>query len=215
MSDEKLRVLKASWRASGSVEDEASWLIERVRVGELGETHLAFSAYCGSAPAAAACVALGIETTSQPERFQSWTYLGRTGLSRKDQFVVCLEVAKRASTLADQRAEEAEKIGIPKPDSTGRAHALADARVWVTGFVEGETGAPLPRRRLSANSPADLAAKALQKAVRAVLEAPLGNSPEVALAESLRFAAEVLGEAETVRVAGGAVVPECFSVRAS
>ena len=45
MTDERLRELERCWRESGSVEDEAAWLRERVRVGELSEARLRLAAY--------------------------------------------------------------------------------------------------------------------------------------------------------------------------
>ncbi|MBL4846153.1 MAG: hypothetical protein JKY65_11550 [Planctomycetes bacterium] len=47
MSDQHLRELEATWRASGSVEDEAAYLLERVRAGELTQERLELAAYCG------------------------------------------------------------------------------------------------------------------------------------------------------------------------
>ena len=47
MSDQKLRELERRWRESGSVEDEAAYLRERVRVGDLTQERLELAAYCG------------------------------------------------------------------------------------------------------------------------------------------------------------------------
>lgn len=35
MSDERLRELERRWKETGAVEDEAAWLVERIRVGEI------------------------------------------------------------------------------------------------------------------------------------------------------------------------------------
>ena len=45
VSDLHLRELEAAWRASGSVEDEAAYLRERVRVGDLSEERLKLAEY--------------------------------------------------------------------------------------------------------------------------------------------------------------------------
>ena len=58
MSDQKLRELERRWRETGSVEDEAAYLRERVRVGDLTQERLELAAYLGHA---AACNALGRE----------------------------------------------------------------------------------------------------------------------------------------------------------
>ena len=47
MSDARLRELERRWRESGSTEDEAAYLRERVRVGDLTQERLELAAYCG------------------------------------------------------------------------------------------------------------------------------------------------------------------------
>ena len=47
MSDSKLRELERRWRETKSVEDEAAYLRERVRVGDLTQERLELAAYCG------------------------------------------------------------------------------------------------------------------------------------------------------------------------
>ncbi len=69
MSDERLRELERRWRESGSVEDEAAWLLERVRVGELDQDRLELAAYCGHG---AARVALGDAAARPAEDFDQW-----------------------------------------------------------------------------------------------------------------------------------------------
>ena len=56
MSDEKLRELERRFKETGSVEDEAAWLKERVRVGDLTQERLELAAYCGYEGAALATV---------------------------------------------------------------------------------------------------------------------------------------------------------------
>jgi hypothetical protein len=46
-SDEKLRDLERTFRQTGSPDDEAAWLLERVRIGELTPERLELAAYCG------------------------------------------------------------------------------------------------------------------------------------------------------------------------
>jgi hypothetical protein len=61
MSDEQVRELERRWRASGSIEDEAKYFAERMRVGDLPRRRLELAAYCGHA---AALLVLGGEPPS-------------------------------------------------------------------------------------------------------------------------------------------------------
>ena len=54
VTDSRLQELKRTWEASGSVEDEAAYLRERVRVGDLTQERLELAAYCGHEGASAA-----------------------------------------------------------------------------------------------------------------------------------------------------------------
>lgn len=54
MSDARLRALERAWKESGSVADEAAYLRERVRTGEVAPERLALAAYLGHAAALAA-----------------------------------------------------------------------------------------------------------------------------------------------------------------
>ncbi|MCA9646234.1 MAG: hypothetical protein KC492_36335, partial [Myxococcales bacterium] len=47
MTDSRLQQLRRAWEASGAVEDEAAYLRERVRVGELSQERLELAAYFG------------------------------------------------------------------------------------------------------------------------------------------------------------------------
>lgn len=54
MSDEALQAARRRWRSTGAVADEARWLLERVRAGELGRERVALAALLGHAGAGAA-----------------------------------------------------------------------------------------------------------------------------------------------------------------
>jgi hypothetical protein len=54
MSDAKLRGLERRWRETGAVEDEAAYVLERMRVGDLRPERVELAAYCGHAGARAA-----------------------------------------------------------------------------------------------------------------------------------------------------------------
>ena len=47
MSDERLRELERRWRETQAVGDQAAYLLERVRVGDLSQERLELAAYCG------------------------------------------------------------------------------------------------------------------------------------------------------------------------
>lgn len=68
MSDEKLRALEARARDGGPV-DQAAWLAERVRVGELDLERLRLAAYVGHAGARAM---LGPSAPTSPGDFCEW-----------------------------------------------------------------------------------------------------------------------------------------------
>lgn len=51
MSDARLRELERRWKETKSPDDEAAYLLERVRVGDLTRERLELAAYCGQASA--------------------------------------------------------------------------------------------------------------------------------------------------------------------
>tara|TARA_R110002072_G_scaffold59265_5_gene151001 strand:- start:639 stop:1361 length:723 start_codon:yes stop_codon:yes gene_type:complete len=65
VSDNHLRELEATWRASASVEDEAAYLVERVRVGELKQSRLELTASLGFPSALLAVPSVPVATDSQ------------------------------------------------------------------------------------------------------------------------------------------------------
>ncbi|MEZ6188783.1 MAG: hypothetical protein R3F62_27745 [Planctomycetota bacterium] len=67
MSDETLRELERRWQATGAVEDEASYLLELVRVGALPQERLELASYCGRASAQRALGASGIPPVGERE----------------------------------------------------------------------------------------------------------------------------------------------------
>jgi hypothetical protein len=76
MSDQRLRELERRWRETGSVEDEAAYLLERVRTGSLDREMLELAAYCGH-PASNRC--LGVEGAhNHDETLLGWV----SGLAR-------------------------------------------------------------------------------------------------------------------------------------
>lgn len=65
MADNRVRELEQRWRASGSTEDEAALLVERIRIGLLSSPRLCLAVYLGHEAAARAAAALGYQTRPQ------------------------------------------------------------------------------------------------------------------------------------------------------
>lgn len=119
MTDTRLQQLKRAWEASGSVDDEAAYLRERVRVGDLSIERAELTAYCGST---AAERALGGPRPTDPDL--------RRILDREGPRVV-LEAAIRIASPFLERFER------ERPDDLGPRHCVeAATRWWSTG--EGE-----------------------------------------------------------------------------
>ena len=69
MSDERLRELERRWKETGAVEDEAAYLLERVRSGDLTQGSLEMAAYCGHQAAAFAITGERITPPSSLHEF--------------------------------------------------------------------------------------------------------------------------------------------------
>ena len=68
MSDTRLRELERRWKETGSPDDEAAYLLERVRVGDLTQERLELAAYCGHEGARRA---YGCEPSASPDS-ENW-----------------------------------------------------------------------------------------------------------------------------------------------
>jgi hypothetical protein len=71
MSDERLREAERKWRETGSVDDEARYLLERVRVGDLTEGRVRLAALSGNEGARAALGA-GRNSWSSIDELRDW-----------------------------------------------------------------------------------------------------------------------------------------------
>lgn len=69
MGDLRLRGLERRWRKTADPRDEATYLAERVRVGDLSPARLRLAAYAGGAGAA---LALGSQGPTAPEGLTAW-----------------------------------------------------------------------------------------------------------------------------------------------
>jgi hypothetical protein len=74
VSDERLRTLERAWQESGSAQAEAAYLLERVRVGDLGQSKLELAALCGhqgAGLAANSTTLWKVESTDPPNEWTS------------------------------------------------------------------------------------------------------------------------------------------------
>jgi len=135
MSDANLRELERRWRETGSVEDEAAWLLQRLRVGELDEERLRLAAYCSHEPSR---IALDLRPLAETGSFGLTLRPGGLGrqLLTRVSVDLCLEVL---GVLESHRfhgrcleAIEALEGWIADPSSSraGRARRLADRCSW-------------------------------------------------------------------------------------
>lgn len=100
MSDERLREAKRRWKESRSVEDEAQYLLERVRVGSLRRERLELAAHCGHLGAVTA-TALGKADLLAGLRGGRWD-----GETRARAAVALASVAMTYRSASDSRPDE-------------------------------------------------------------------------------------------------------------
>jgi len=116
VTDSKLRELERRWKETGSVEDEARYLLERVRVGDLEREKLALAAYCGHEGAR---IALGDDAPNRPSDLEEWARgLGTWGK----------EICVRLAIVVARRAQVDE---TPENLATLASTAIASAEVWL------------------------------------------------------------------------------------
>ncbi len=127
MSDERLREAERRWKESGSVEDEARYLLERVRAGTLTQERLELAAYCGHH------AATGVTTVSAPVGVSARQWIGlmpQAGRIRA-AVIAARAVLPKAAALTDpaEAACAAAHDWITSPTSAKRVSALeASAR---------------------------------------------------------------------------------------
>lgn len=124
MTDSKLRELERRWQETGSIEDEAAYLRERMRVGDLTRDQIALAAHCGhEAARLAAEPAVGVlqrmleaaGRVIQGGRVPSLKKWGPEAQAR-----AALVIARRA--LEDHRTREVES-----PQTWSQSRAVVDA----------------------------------------------------------------------------------------
>jgi len=117
VADSQLQHLRRAWEASGSPEDEAAYLTERRRAGELSDARLRAAADFGSQ---AATLALG-RTGGVSSLFD-----GLIALSPRERIALACDCAERTLHLWSS-----ERPGDLRPQAL-----LRSARRWVAGRVD-------------------------------------------------------------------------------
>lgn len=130
MSDARLRQLEQRWKETGSAEDEAAYLVERLRHGQIEKSRLQLLAYCGDE---AARLALGPEAPEASAEFKEWSV--GFGVWGK---VSCLSAALAAAECCLENAREVDFYATyptyldPTPSMGDRLlTGLAVARAWL------------------------------------------------------------------------------------
>jgi hypothetical protein len=180
MGDEKLRDLERRWRQTGSVGDEAAYLLERVRVGDLLPTKLELAAYCGHAGASRACNQSALR--SQPRASDD---LGEWSTELAPWGREALVVA----AIASAELFLASLNGSARRRKVHYQAVLATARAWLES--------PTQETRDAAMAAWDTHTMATPPHNAAWLAAHEDLDPP-ALSESLRASSEVAGQ-EAVR----------------
>lgn len=129
MSDQKLRELERRWKETGSPEDEATWLLERVRVGDLTRERLELAAYCGHEGAKRL-----VQSPDVPADLWDWA----KGLGRWEKRTVAFVAAEAAEsvlylwTSAGGTPEPERCLTVTKAwlDCPCEAHREAASRIY-------------------------------------------------------------------------------------
>jgi hypothetical protein len=148
VADARLRELERRWRETGAVQDEAAWLAERVRAGQLARGRLELAARLGHAGAS---TATGEEpATDLLTTFRSLEELGdRTDLVRAQVLLTRRALPVWDRSLADVHASDGrprlaldaveawlERRDEPRLEAVRRASAaLDDLPIWIDAWV--------------------------------------------------------------------------------
>lgn len=138
MTDSRLQELKRTWEASGSVEDEAACLRERVRVGDLTQGRLELAAYCGheGAGVALGSQAANLDFTAWVVGLESWG-----SIHAYRALVGCLHlcvVGLPRNTWAIDEIRSYVDFLRSEPDNTELVQAYADSFFQLTAWVDEE-----------------------------------------------------------------------------
>ena len=130
MSDEKLRAAERRWKESGAAEDEAAFLLERVRVGDLTQERLELAAYCGHEGAALAAPGIG---ESDPAQWAEGLVGFGTPVCVRVLLALAVEREVEMTDLGHRYLQLAERYVV---EPTER-NAMACESAWGDGAGEG------------------------------------------------------------------------------
>ena len=174
MSDTRLRELERRWKETGSPDDEAAYLLERVRVGDLTQERLELAAYCGHGGAAAAihadraeaslptdptALALSLDRWGSRCLVRALVAVGRACLTvlddelvgrELDEVLALAEAWTRGAANSDAIRAQVEALGADWDQgirSTVRPCAWAAREAASTAVQAEETGTVLPSWR--------------------------------------------------------------------
>ncbi|MBX3467656.1 MAG: hypothetical protein KF878_12295 [Planctomycetes bacterium] len=188
MSDVRLRELEGRWRQTGAVEDEAAYLMERVRVGDLTQERLVLAASCGH-EGALECLGWGREEVSLTRSLERALAVDERVAAR-----FLLEVAggaAEASGLADPdplRCLRATEDWLADPSEPNRAAVAAAGRQALVSSIHRSL-ALTPSARAADNAAALVAhfvSKPEGRTATNVLRGALRSSNEATLLARLR-----------------------------
>lgn len=191
MSDQKLRDLERRWKETGTVEDEAAYLLERVRVGDLSQERLELAAYCGH-EGARKSLGWGFEVASLTRCLERALAVDQHLAAR-----LLLQVARRAaeaSGLAQPdplRCLRATEDWLADPSEPNRAAASVASQQTIASSIHRSL--TLSPRAKAADNAAALLADFVSKppnrrTATNVLRGALKSSDEAALLAHLRIA---------------------------
>lgn len=117
MTDERVRALERRWRETGAAEDEAAWLAERARLGELARDALELAALAGHA---AARLVLGARAIDTPRDDEAWV----AAIAERSEPAVVRIARAAVGHVLDVHAAAGREV--PAPEHTTEVMALVD-----------------------------------------------------------------------------------------
>ena len=131
MSDSRLRTLERRWKETGAAEDEAAYLIERMRVGGLSQERLLIAAQLGHQPSQQAL----------HRKFRSWPAAFNEWISRAFE-TFCREVVVRSLYVLADKAGEFDQTHLTTTEVSIIKHDLIEwLRHSKTAEIDEETWA--------------------------------------------------------------------------
>jgi hypothetical protein len=164
VSDERLREAERKWKETGSVDDEARYLLERVRVGDLTQERLELAAYCGHEASRVATVSVTERQGTEPETWAE-SLLGRFG---RDALLVAALAAANA-TLVDWESMDWGNDLVSTRYKSGPRKALTALSTWLRSRND-DTEIRSARDTLDSPAAGEWAARAAEGALSSAID---------------------------------------------